>query len=143
MTDNKIDVKHLTVLGDAIDHLIEHLEDEKELMQDDDADMFNRYMAYHRLVTFMSTYNHLMERAVTSFRLGNDLQNPIFHTKEHKKRGWLNPSCNGNPFFESADDEEGETYNINHKVVAADELPEELQDALKGLFKLASKKRKK
>ena len=146
MTESKIDVKHLNELADGIDILIEHIEDEKELMLDAEEDIFNRYMAYHRLISFMSTYRHLMDMTITSFRLGNDLQNSVFQTKEHKKRGWMNPSCAGNPFFDSAQDSEEEEENeekCKHKVVFDDDVPDEVKEAIKSLFKLSIKKKKK
>lgn len=150
MSDLKIDEKHIKHLDGAIEHLIEHLEEERELMADEDEDIFCRYMAYHRLVSFMSGYKHLMDVTSTSFRLGNDLQNEIFHTKEHKKKGWQNPTSEGNPFFvanEEDHEEEDKHAKCRHKIIKGvidgDELPDEIKEAFARLMTLTIKKSKK
>lgn len=151
MSDFQIDNKHLKKLHGAVQHLVEHLEGENKILIDQDEDLFIRYMAYQRLVSFMDVFSSITQMATTQFRLGFDLRDDAFDTKQRKKKGWTGSTLGGNPFFTSdesdndEDDEEEHEHGPNCKVHAinGEDLPDEVKQLLAHALRKAMKSGKK
>lgn len=147
MSEFEVSEEHLKRVADTVGHIQEHLKDEVAQMLDQKEDLFMRYMAYCRVICLCQIFITASQINKNMFRMGFDLKNDIFHTKQFKKKGWADDSLDTNPFFggEDSDDDEEESdeeCKPNGIAIKESDLPDEAKEFLANILIKELKKRK-
>lgn len=127
MKELKIDEPNITGLILKALELIKVMTEEIETLEDKKADVFDRYMALHRLGAIWMGAQNAMHMAQHAFRFGFDLHHPFFQTKEAIERGWDEVKLDMNPFFVQ---EPKEAITLEVK-----DLPDHIKEAIVAIIK--------
>lgn len=107
MSRFKVDRDFLNNTSNEIDEIIEHMQSEKEVMLDKNADLLDRYLSFSRLSNIVFTVKAMDVMQKNQFRLGFDFgRHDVFHTKAFKRCGWKDGDLSTNPFFKEVDEED-------------------------------------
>jgi len=123
----KIDEKNIRGLIKKVLDLMKDMTEEVEVLEDRKGDVFERYMALHRLGAIWMGANHAMHMASHAFRVGFDLHHPFFQTREAIEKGWDSVKLDMNPFFVQ---EQKEAITLEMK-----DLPDEVKEAIVAIIK--------
>jgi hypothetical protein len=99
MKELKIDEEHLDEIANEIYSLISYLKEDVNSIKNKDADIFERYMAYCKLLGVISHINMGCNLHKTSMYLGHCIAYETFQTEEAKRCGWALDNLEKNPFF--------------------------------------------
>lgn len=120
MSNYVVDNKELKSLADAVDKFRDSLSKDVAHLRDENADVFNRYMAYNKLRSMLKGVDLVMSIAHKSTIAGHNLNDPMFHTEAGKDNGWDEIKKFDHPFFKDEDekDEDGEMPDFLKKILA-------------------------
>lgn len=123
MSNMVVDNKELDGLADAVERLIKSLKIDIDFLRDENADIFNRYMAYNKLRSLLKGVDLVMSVAHKSMIAGHNLQDEMFHTEAGIKNGWDHAKTDDHPFFIDADKKDSD-----------DDIPDFLKKMIAGAF---------
>lgn len=113
MKEPKIDEEHLQHLSKLVRVIVDALSSDKNIMMDQNEDIFKRYMSYVRLSSFFISLKFTQHNIKELLRLGHDLNHDIFKTDGYKNNNWDEIEINSNPFFINKEEQDNESNDLN------------------------------
>lgn len=136
MSEVKIDERQIkTVICKSV-HLIKVMDGLIDELNDEKADIFERYKNMQFLASMIQGANFAIAQLHDGFRFGFDAHHPLLQSEKAKERGWNEIKLEGNPFFTSEDEKED-------CIITSDDLPDEIKEVLHKLVKNVIKNREK
>ena len=99
MSELKVDEGYLNDLQDNLREVIKALIIDCEDLTDGKKDIFERYMAMNRTISFLAAYKITTAISKTSLKLGFDMTQPELQTKSAIENGWGERDIERNVFF--------------------------------------------
>ncbi|CAB4151759.1 hypothetical protein UFOVP685_50 [uncultured Caudovirales phage] len=120
MSNYVVDHEELKALANKAGMLFDKLNEDLKMLRDENADIFESYMAYNRIRFVLKGIELALNISKSAMVSGHVLQNPLFHTEAGKKNGWDNPITFDHPFFMDKDekDDDGEMPDFLKKILA-------------------------
>ena len=99
MKDLKIDEDYLGSMVDISTNLMGKIMSDIVILNDKDADVFLRFMAFNRIRALHMSLSIIMDVQHMGMLSGHCLQDSFFHTKEGKQNNWHESRISEHPFF--------------------------------------------